>query len=52
MINKDRNKPERKLIENFWRGPKLVDNSSETNLPFRFQIDSGDSMVLLSKETA
>jgi hypothetical protein len=52
MINKGKNKPEKKLIDNFWLGPELVKNISETCSNSKFQIETKGFMVHHLKETA
>lgn len=51
MMNKDKKKQEKKLIENFWHGLKLVWNLLVDNLLLKFLTDQKDSMVLLLRVT-
>jgi len=50
MIKKGKRMQEKKLIDNFWLGPELVNNISETPLNFKFHTEIKDFTELHSKE--
>jgi hypothetical protein len=47
MINKDKNRPEKKLTDNSWLGLELANNILEISFNFKYQTEIKDSMVLL-----
>lgn len=47
MINKDKNRPEKKLTDNSWLGLELVNNILEISFNFKYQTEIKDFMVLL-----
>jgi hypothetical protein len=52
MINKDKNRPEKKLTDNSWLGQELVNNILEMSFNFKCQTEIKDFMVLRLRVTA
>ncbi len=47
MINKDKNRPEKKSTDNSWLGLELANNILEISFNFKYQTEIKDFMVLL-----
>lgn len=52
MINKDKNRQEKKLTDNSWLGQELANNILEMSFNFKFQTEIKDFMVLHLRVTA